>query len=93
MAALNGLPVLQVDDAAVADPLDLGRPGVLHRLQASPLEHVLDDQGGVLVVGREDPVAADHEGDSGAEAQERGRVLGPGRPGPHHHRCSGNRDI
>jgi hypothetical protein len=90
VAALDGAPVLQVDDPAVADPLDPWPPGRLHRLEAPALEHVLDDQGGVLVLGREDPVAAADEGHLGAEAEERGGVLGPGRPGPHHHQVLGH---
>src|SRR4029450_3345919 len=90
VAALHGAPVLQVNDPAVADALDLGRPGVLQRPQAAALEHLLDDHGGVLVLGREDAVAADHEGHLGAEAQEGGGVLGPGGPGPHHHQVLGD---
>src|SRR4029450_2338979 len=90
VAALHGLAVVEVDEAAVPDPLDLGRLGVLHRLQAPALEHVLDDQGGVLVVGRQDAAAADHEGHLGAEAEEGGGVLGSGGPGPDHHQVLGD---
>src|SRR4029453_8964215 len=50
------------------------RPGGLQRPQAPALEPLLDDHGGVLVLGREDAVTADDEGDLGAEAEEGGGV-------------------
>ena len=90
VAALHGAAVLQVDHPAVADPLDLGGPGVLHRPQPPALEHVLDDHGGVVVLGGQDAVTADHEGHLGAEAQEGGGVLGPGGPGPDDHQVLGH---